>query len=82
MYTCIYAYVHLYCPSHIPIIHLIQIKDYGEGWLDGRDGTFAEMIPREGDFDKANDVIQSIAKGLGNDVDGKNITLVLFIIII
>ena len=38
------------------------------------------MIPREGDFDQANEVIQTISKGLGSDVDGKKSIIIIYLL--
>ena len=34
--------------------------DYGEEWLDSREGTFADNIPRRSEYIKATDVMEKI----------------------
>ncbi len=36
--------------------------DYGESWLDSREGTFADFVPREKDFDEGSRVFTKMQK--------------------
>ncbi len=41
---------------------MLPFLDYGESWLDSREGTFADFVPREKDFGSASIVLSKIEK--------------------
>jgi hypothetical protein len=47
---------------------MCTITDYGEEWLDTREGTFADGIPRYSDYITAASVIDKLKKNLGKQV--------------
>jgi len=52
--------------------------DYGQGWLDGREGTFADNVPREDDFNKAGSILGIIRKLTNSEttLDDEILTLI------
>lgn len=47
------------------------MKDYGEEWLDTREGTFADDVPREADFKKAALILHKISDQFSTDNQSK-----------
>lgn len=55
--------------------------DYGEEWLDTREGTFADKIPRREDFITAASVVSKLDKSMTRNKITMNGTIEYWIII-
>lgn len=45
----------------------VSFSDYGEEWLDSREGTFADYIPRQSDFTQAASIVRRIKQSERKD---------------